>query len=177
MKGSRLRAALRAHRAARPAPSGTDAARLMFVACSESVASAELLVAFPAAYVLQTLAGRQGDSESALRTTLEYGVLASGVRHVVLCGHCGCWGDEGAPTPEASQARVVARCRAMYGDEQLGAVLRRADVIIEALWFDEPARDVFACDLNGRPPRCLEDGDLAALFNRFDELSVSRRGH
>ena len=54
----------------------------MFVACSESVASAELLEAFPAAYVLQTLARPQEELDAASRATLEFGLVASGVRHV-----------------------------------------------------------------------------------------------
>ena len=144
----------------------------MLVACSESVASTELLVAFPSAYVLQTLAHRPEELDTASRATLAYGVLASGVRHVVVCGHGGCRGDDCAPTPEASQALVVARCRAMQADEQHGPVLRRAHVSMQALWIDDASHDLHVCDFEGRPARLLDDDDLAALFNRFDELSA-----
>lgn len=144
----------------------------MFVACSESVASAELLAAFPAAYVLQTLARQPENLDAASRATLEYGVLASGVRHVVVCGHGGCWGDGGAPTPEAGQALVVARCRAMQAEEQIGPVLRRARVTMQPLWFDEASQDLYACDFEGQPARWLVDAELASIFNRFDELSA-----
>ena len=144
----------------------------MFVACPESVASAELLAAFPSAYVLQTLARRPGEFDAASSATVEYGVLASGVRHVVVCGHANCWGEDGARTPEASQALVVARCRAMQADEQLGPTLRRAQVTLRALWFDDASHDVYVCDFEGLPSRRLQDGDLAGLINRLDEFSA-----
>lgn len=144
----------------------------MFVACSESVANVGLLAVFPAAYVLQTLARPPGEFDAASRATLEYGVLASGVRHIVVCGHSGCWGDGDAHTPEASQALVVARCRAMKADEQIGPVLHQARVTMQALWFDEASHDLYACDFEGRPALCLADADLATMFNRFDEFSA-----
>ena len=144
----------------------------MLVACSESIASAGLLTAFPSAYVLQTLAHGPEALDAASRATVVYGVLESGVRHVVVCGHGGCGGDDGAPTPEVSQARVVARCRAMQADQQLGPVLRRAHVSMQALWLDDASGDVYQCDFEGRPARRLEDQHLAALFNRLDDLSA-----
>jgi hypothetical protein len=127
----------------------------MFVACSESVTRAGLLAALPATYAVRTLASQPQGLDAAPRAALEYGLLASGVRHVVVCGHGGGRRDGGAPAPEASQAPVVARCRAM-----------------QALWLGEASHDVHACDFEGRATRCLGDADLAALFNRFDEFSA-----
>lgn len=160
--------ALRAHRVAN---SGSrDHTRLMFVVCSESAASTELLAAFPTAYALQTLTQVSPDLDAAACATLEYGALGHGVRHVVVCGHHGCRGDGKALAPESSQALVVARCRALQEEAHTGPVLRRARVTMRALWFDESSHDVYACDFEGRPAKIMGDSELAAMFTRFDEL-------
>jgi carbonic anhydrase len=172
MTPSSLLVALRAHCAGRAAPAAGEGTRLMFLACPESIASAALLAAFPAAYVLQTLAQPPQHLDTTWRDTFELGVLASGVRHIVVCGHQGCRGDGGVATPEASQALLVARCRAIQADEQVGPMLRSAGAKMEALWFEEATQDVYACDLEGRPARRLGDAELAATFTRFEELSA-----
>ena len=142
----------------------------MFAACSESVASAQLLAAFPTAYVLQTL-GLPRELDDVTRATLEYGVLVHGVRQIVVCGHHRCKEPGGALTVEASQALVVARCRALQADAHVGPTLRRARVAMRALWLEEGSRDLYACDFEGRPPRCMGDEDLTAMFASFDEVS------
>jgi hypothetical protein len=145
----------------------------MFVGCSESFASAELVAPFPMAYVLQALARQSEEIGGAARATLEYGFLASGVRHVVVCGHYGCRGDEDAPTtPEASQAMIVARCGAIQADEQIGPLLRRARVTMQTLWFKEASHDLYVCDFEGQPARYFEDADLASMSSRLEELSA-----
>jgi len=172
MTQARWQLALRAHREAHHERLDRDHARLMFVACSESAAAASLLAAFPTAYVQQTFTGLPRDLDTATRATLEYGVLVQGVLHVVVCGHESCRGDGDAPTPEASQAALVVRCRALVDDAHTGPILRRARVTIRALWFEEASHDIYACDFEGRPASCMEDVDLAAMFTRFDELSA-----
>jgi len=142
----------------------------MFVACSESGAAASLLSAFPTAYVLQNLAGLPVGIDMGARATLEYGSLAQGVRHLVVCGHDSCLGDGDARTPEASQDVLVARCRALVEDLHTGPMLRRARVTMRALWFEEISQDIYACDFEGRPARRMEDVELAAMFASFDEL-------
>lgn len=171
MTQPRWKVALRAHRATHFDTAGPDHARLMFAACSESVASAELLAAFPTAYVLQMLGGLPRELDEATRATLEYGVLANGVRQIVVCGHLRCKEPGGALTPETSQAVVVARCRALQADDYIGPILRRAHVTMRAMWLEEASRELYACDFEGRPARCMGDDDLAAMFASFDEVS------
>ena len=166
----RWQRALRAHRS-HSDPDTRAHGRLMFAACSESAGSAELLAAFPTAFVLQTLGGVPRELDVATRATLEYGVLASGVRHVVVCGHHRCKEPGGALTPAASQALVVARCRALQADEQLGPTLRRARVTMRALWLEDASRDLYACDFEGYPARIMGDDELAAMFASFDAVS------
>ncbi len=172
MTQPRWKVALRAHRATHSDAAGPDRARLMFAACSESVASAELLAAFPAAYVLQTLGGLPRELDEATRATLEYGVLGSGVRQIVVCGHHTCKEPGGALTPETSQVLVVARCRALQADDHIGPILRRAHVTMRALWLEEASRELYACDLEGRAARWMGDEDLEAMFASFDEVSA-----
>ena len=172
MTRARGQIALRAHREAHPDPLDRDHARLMFVACSESVAAASLLAAFSTAYVLQTLAGLPHDLDIAASATIEYGVLAQGVRHILVCGHDSCRGDGDARTPEASQAVLVARCRSLVYGAHTGPILRRAHVTMRALWFEEASHDIYACDFEGRPAKNMADVDLAAMFASFDELSA-----
>jgi hypothetical protein len=143
MTEARWQIALRAHREAHGVPADRDHTRLMFVACSESAAATSLLATFPTAYVLQTIMGLPLDLDTGARATLEYGVVAQGVLHVVVCGHQRCRGDGDAQTAEASQAVLAARCRALVGDAQLGPILRRAHVTMRALWFEEASRDVY----------------------------------
>ena len=169
---ARWQIALRAHRGGHSDRRGRDHARLMFAACSESVVSAELVAAFPTAYVLQTLGSLPRELDAATRATIEFGVLGTGVRHIVVCGHHRCKESEGALTPETSQAWVVARCRALQADEHIGPMLRRARVTMRALWLEDASRDLYACDFEGRPARCMGDEDLAAMFAGFDEVSA-----
>ena len=144
----------------------------MFVTCSESLACAELLAAFPSAYVLQRLPRGENGLDSPSRATYEYGVLGRGVRHIVFCGHGGCWGDGGELTAEASQALVVERCHALHADERIGPMLRDERVTLQPLWFDEHEHQLYAFDVDGRPARRLEGDELTALFSRFDEMSA-----
>jgi hypothetical protein len=76
MTPSSLLVALRAHCAGRAAPVAGEGTRLMFLACPESLASAALLAALPAAYVLQTLAQPPQHLDATWRETFELGVLA-----------------------------------------------------------------------------------------------------
>jgi carbonic anhydrase len=78
----------------------------MFLACSESAASAEFLNAFPTAYVLQALAHLRRRLDTAERATLQYGVLCHDVRHIVVCGHGSC--------------RWEAYCRTLLDDADMG---------------------------------------------------------
>ena len=172
MTRARWQLALRALREAHPDRLVRDHTRLMFVACSESAATESLLAAFPTAYVLQTLAGGPLDLDSGARATLEYGAICQGVRHIVVCGHDSCRGDDHARTPEASQALLVARSRALVEDPLLGPMLRRARVTIRALWFDEVSSELYACDFEGRASKLMQDAELTAMFARFDELSA-----
>ena len=144
---------------------------MMFIVCSESLASSALVAAFPTAYVLQMLASAADDLDVATRATLEHG-LASGVRHLVVCGHHGCRASPGEGTPQESQGRVVQRCRALHADEHLGPMLRRAGVTMRALWLDEPCHELYACSFEGLEARCMAEADLAAMFRSFDELSA-----
>lgn len=166
---ARWQLALRAHRSAHSNNPARDHAGLMFAACSESVATAELVAAFPTAYVLQTLGSLPRVLDAATRATIELGVLGTGVRQIVVCGHR-CNASEGALTSETSQARVVARCRALQADDDIGPMLRRARVTMRALWLDDDSRDLYACDFEGRPARRMDDEDLAGMFARFDEV-------
>jgi hypothetical protein len=161
---------LRAHREALPARFDQDHSRLMFVACSESAASAALIAAFPTAYVLQTLASPAHGLDVARRETLEHGVLGNGVRHIVVCGHDRCRGSHDR-THAASQAWVVEQCRGLQVDERVGRMLRRAGVTMRALWLDEVSHDLYVCSFEGLPARVMEEADLAAMFHTFDELS------
>ena len=144
----------------------------MFAVCSESIASTELLAAFPTAYVLQTLGGLPRELDAVARSILEYGVLGNGVRHIVACGHHRCREPGGSRTPETSQARITARCRALQADEHIGPMLRRARVTLQALWLEDVSRDLYACDLDGLATRCMTDEDLAEMFTAFDEASA-----
>ena len=168
---ARWKSALRAHRLIHPDPARRGHPRLMFAACSESVVSTELVAAFPAAYVLQTLGGLPHAFDGETRATLELGVLWTGVRHIVVCGHHRCAEPHVAHTPEASQASVVARCRALQVDGHIGPILRRAHVTMRALWVEEASRELYACDFEGRPARRMGDNGLAAMFASFDEAS------
>ena len=172
MTQARWQLALHAHREAHPERLVPDHTRLMFVVCSESTAAASVLAAFSTAYALQTLTGVSHDLDIAASATLEYGILARGVRHIVICGHDSCRGDGDARTPEASQAVLVARCRALVDDAHMGRILRSAYVTVRALWFEQASHEIYACDFEGRPARCMDDVDLVAMFASFDELSA-----
>ena len=144
----------------------------MFAVCSESVASAELLAAFPTAYVLQTLGSLPSDLDAVTRTIIEYGVVGNGVRHIVVCGHHRCREPGGSRTPETSQALIRSRCRALQADDHVGSMLRRARVTLRVLWIEELSRELYACDSDGLPPRLMGDEELAATFAAFDEASA-----
>jgi carbonic anhydrase len=144
----------------------------MFVACSESIASAAFVAAFPTAYVLQTLVGPPHDLDADTRATLEHGVLGEGVRHLVVCGHDGCRVAGGARASGASQRWAVDRCRALQADERMGRMLRRAGVTMRALWIDEASHEIYTCSFEGLPPRRMEAADLAAMFSALDEVSA-----
>ena len=122
--------------------------------------------------MLQTLASATPDLDIGARATIEYGVLAQGVRHLIVCGHGRCRGDGDAQTAVESQDLLVARCRALLDDAYTGPILRRARVTMRALWFDEGSHDLYACHVEGRAARCMEDVELAAMFARFDELTA-----
>lgn len=148
-----------------------DHSHLMFVACSESVACAGFLAAFPTAYVVQTLAGPARPVDAATHAAVVYGALQRGIRHVVVCGHSCCRADGAPGDAEQSQALAVARCRAIQDDAALGPILRGVRASLQPLWFDEVSHDIYTFDLDGSAKRMGHD-DLASMFTRFDRLSV-----
>jgi len=157
------------HVAARE-PRNGDHSHWMFILCSESAASAEFAAAFPTAYVLQALGTIPIPIDDGTRATIEYGLFVRGVRHLVVCGHEGCHATERLlRTHRSDPAQVVAQCKALQRDELLGPILRRADVTMHALWFEELSRDVYACDFDGRPARRLDGQDALTLLASVDE--------
>lgn len=146
-----------------------ELSNVMFVLCSESSAAAELVSAFEPALVLQTFGGARTPADAGTRATIEYAVRERGVRHVVVCGHHGCRAaaSSGQGSREATQADAVAQCLALRRDEHLGALFRTHGVVLRALWLDEPEGDVYACDIEGRRARLMDDQDFAAMLTTF----------
>lgn len=144
--------------------------RAMFVLCSEAGAAAELVVGLRPALVLQALGGLRVPVEPGVRETFQHALVRAGVRVVFLCGHAG---SAAAPIREggrgSSPASLAETARALVADATLGPLLREHRVAVRALWFDEPEGDVYACGIDGEPPRLLSDRDLQEL------LALARR--
>jgi hypothetical protein len=168
------REALRTYRR-RSLESGPRAGRpLMFVLCSEDHAAAAFLAACEPAIVLQTFGGAGAAVDSATRATFEAAVRLRGVRHVVVCGHSGCRAvtvDAGVDPRMAAQAETVAQCRRLWRDPAVGAVLRDHGVTMRAIWFDEDEGDIFSCDMEGRSPTLVSDGDFVELMGAYRSLA------
>lgn len=136
---------------------------VLFVLCSEDLAAASLASACDPTMVLQTLGGAKNPRDEATRATLQHAVRNAGVRHVVVCGHEGCKGIEGldGDPRKSSQTALVAQCRALVADPQIGALLREHRVRVTSLWFDEPEGDVFHCSPDGDRVELMSDREFA----------------
>jgi hypothetical protein len=142
----------------------------MFSVCSESVATQALVAAFPTAYVLQRLGGLPGEMDEATLATVEYGVVAHGIREIVVCGHhLSCAHGEALPR-EVSQSLLVESCRALYTNDPIGSILQRLHVKLRALWIDDKSGELYRCDFEGRPASLLVDEELAEMFASFDQV-------
>jgi carbonic anhydrase len=167
---SRWRDSLRAYRRRSLEGDGAkEPGDVMFVLCSENAAAAPLVAACEPAIVLQTFGGARTPADTTTRATIEYAVKQKGVRHIVVCGHEGCHAvrPRGASARAATQADAAAQAADLRRDQQIGALLRAHGVMVRALWLDEAEGDIYACDIEGRPPSLMDDEDFARMLESF----------
>ena len=164
----RWKEALRAYRRRSLEGHERDETRpVMFVVCSEDHDGSELVAACAPAMVLQTLGGVRTPSDASIRATFEHAVREKGVGHVIVCGHEGCSAFGPQASSEKVQLETAAQCRSLGEDAHIGPLLREAGVKIRALWFDAPEGDVYACDVEGKPPALIDDEELARTLLSF----------
>ncbi len=100
----------------------------VFIACSDSRVLPNLIVqAEPGELFLIRNAGNivppAGSSYGGTTGSLEYAILALGIRHIIVCGHSDCGAMQGVLHPERLEGMPAARNWVSYAEEARRAVL------------------------------------------------------